>query len=135
LLLLPSMESSLSPRWKPSPSLSSLSSSRSQRQSDGNRHFFSLKQPYYTRPEEFSIPSYSPPRGGESKERSSITSLLALQTSLGFFPPSSHISPPSSKPRFQYPQSFPFPYENASIHATPPPSSSTRVPSPSLSPT
>ncbi|GMS97947.1 hypothetical protein PENTCL1PPCAC_20122, partial [Pristionchus entomophagus] len=148
LLLLPSLESSLSPRWKPSPSLSSLSSSRSQRQSDGNHHFFSLNQPYYTRPEDFSIPSYSPPKAGESKERSFVPPSLLSQTSLGFFPPSSHISPPASKPRFQYPQSFPYPYETPSIHPTPPPSStpplsppsstpssSTRVPSPSLSPT
>lgn len=52
-----------------------------------------------------------------------------FQGSLGFFPPSSHISPPSSKPRFQYPQSFPYPYETPSLHPTPPPSTSYSIPS------
>ncbi|GMR53533.1 hypothetical protein PMAYCL1PPCAC_23728, partial [Pristionchus mayeri] len=102
-------------------SSSSHPSSRRLRQSDGKDHFFSLNQPYYTRPEDFSIPSYSPPKPNESKGRSFVPPSILHQGSLGFFPPTSLISPPSSKPRFQYPQSFPYPYETPSTLPVPPP--------------
>ncbi|GMT28358.1 hypothetical protein PFISCL1PPCAC_19655, partial [Pristionchus fissidentatus] len=125
-ILLPFLESSLVPRWKPSPSLSP-SQLRSQRQSGPNSNFFSLNRPYYTRPEDFSIPSYTPPKPGESRERTFVPPSTLHNSSLGFFPPPSHISPPSSKPRFQYPQSFPYPYPSPSSTEgpTPPPFTTT----------